>query len=560
MNIEYAGNSLFLYTPYSLKDLCSSIPGRRWDRHRRAWEVPYTPFATSAIIQRFREHLDVRDYATLHAIAERIDKGRAIVEHKICQKYNHKTEPWSHQRISYGLAKTLLGLGDSSEVGGGCMLALDMGAGKTKVAVDLIQNHPDLISKALVVCPSKAIDDVWERQFPEHAFHNDYLLKAATELSIPQRVLNLNQAMHRAWREGKQFIAVTNYEATWREPMSSWIRDAHFDLVVCDEIHRIKANNGRASRFFAELFKLVPFRLGLTGTPLPHSLLDAFGSYRFLDPGIFGTVFGMFRASYSIMGGFQGKQVLAFKNEDDFNAKFYSIAYRVKTDDVMDLPPSTDVIREFSLDKDEARAYNEMDRNLYTEIMNEEVTAANALVKLLRLQQITSGIAADGMISSKAELLLELLEDFDPREPIVIVARFTKDIMNIKRMVESTGRTCGMLDGEHNDLLEWKCGNFDVLAMQIQSGKEGIDLTRSRYAIIYSIGFSLGDYLQMRRRFRRPGQTRNVVYLHLIAKKTIDAKIMKVLNLREQQIENVLSTDREFMEAILKEYKEEHDG
>jgi SNF2 family DNA or RNA helicase len=76
--------------------------------------------------------------------------------------------------------------------------------------------------------------------------------------------------------------------------------------------------------------------------------------------------------------------------------------------------------------------------------------------------------------------------------------------------------------------------------VQIESGGVGVDLTRARYALYYSLGFSLGSYEQSLARIHRPGQTRPVEYIHLLAEGTIDEKIMTALALRADVVNTVL--------------------
>ena len=68
-----------------------------------------------------------------------------------------------------------------------------------------------------------------------------------------------------------------------------------------------------------------------------------------------------------------------------------------------------------------------------------------------------------------------------------------------------TGRTSSELSGRVNTLPEWQEGKTDVIAVQIQAGGVGIDLTRASYCVYYSVGFSLGDYEQSLARVHRPG-------------------------------------------------------
>ena len=82
-----------------------------------------------------------------------------------------------------------------------------------------------------------------------------------------------------------------------------------------------------------------------------------------------------------------------------------------------------------------------------------------------------------------------------------------------------------------------------MLAVQIQAGGVGIDLTRTRYCIYYSLSFNLGDYLQSLARVHRPGQNHNVRYIHLLASETIDIRVHKALQKRQNIIEEILHGD-----------------
>lgn len=422
--------------------------------------------------------------------------------------------------------------------------------GKSKVAVDLIANYPGIFKKVLVVCPASVID-VWagnEDRKGQFAIHcPDDVFKKMTihpvkGLSVEKKTKAAETARFVALSQGRQFIAVINYESAWREPFAKWAIDVGFDLVVLDECHRIKSPGGKASKYFGQLAKTTRYRLGLTGTPLPHSPLDIYGQYRFLDPGIFGTSFSKFRGEFAVMGGFQGHQILNYRNMDTLHNKMFLIAHRVMSKDVFDLPKFQSEVRACELSPPERRIYQEMDINFCAQVANGEVTAANALVKLLRLQEITSGyLDAQPIGDSKKKLLADVLEDFDPREPLVIFARFTNDLRAIKEVAESQGRTYAELSGHANELSQWQIGNKDVLGVQIKSGREGVDFTRARYSIYYSLGFSLGDYEQSIKRLDRPGQVREGMYIHLLAKNTVDFKVMEALEKRQEVVSSVLN-------------------
>lgn len=192
------------------------------------------------------------------------------------------------------------------------------------------------------------------------------------------------------------------------------------------------------------------------------------------------------------------------------------------------------------------------------------MTAANGLVKLLRLQQITSGwVRADEsdqlveVDTSKADALGELVNDIDADEPIVVFCRFTSDINAVERTAEKLGRPFGQLTGRANDLdenilpetIDDQPGY--LFAVQIQSGGVGVDFTRSRYCVYYSVGYSLGDYRQSVARLHRPGQERSVHYYHIIAASTVDETIYETMVQRDEAVAEITGGDDHTLRKIL---------
>ena len=123
---------------------------------------------------------------------------------------------------------------------------------------------------------------------------------------------------------------------------------------------------------------------------------------------------------------------------------------------------------------------------------------------------------------------------------MVVFCRFTRDIQTVHEVAAKLKQTSLELSGRYNQLARWQDGEAPILAVQTQSGGVGIDLTRARVAIYYSLGLSLGDHLQSLARIHRPGQTRNVVYYYLLAEGTIDEKVSKALQSRKEVIEEIL--------------------
>lgn len=425
-------------------------------------------------------------------------------------------------------------------------LADDMGTGKSKQIVDYVCNTDTILT--LIACP-KAVVPVWGSEFDKHRTC-PITVVCLDRGTIAQRAHTLRAAVHAGLVLKVKVVIVVNYEAVWRADIGKAVSRIKWDLVACDEAHKIKSASGVTSRFFGRLIRLPnQHRACLSGTPLAHSPLDAFGQYRFLDSTIFGKSYTRFRSRFAIMGGFQGKQVLDFQNMEEFNQRFYSIARRVMSDEVIVLPEFKHVDVPVSLSTAERRVYEQMDLELVADVQGGIVTAANAAVRVIRLQQMTGGFCRNPegvdvpVGTSKQDALTCLMDGIDPKEKIVVFCRFRPDIERIRwQCADPLGRVHFELSGKENTLRQWKehTKTGAVLAVQIASGGTGIDLTASSKVIYYSTGHNLGDYEQSLKRVHRPGQECEVTYWHLNATNTRDVTIYRAMRNRANVIAEIL--------------------
>jgi SNF2 family DNA or RNA helicase len=514
-------------TQYRYRAIYGAVPGGEWSRERAAWVYPLTVMAARALREILGAHYMAPEILALIEQDDALTSAQASGDAPECLS---KTELWDHQREAFALAFHKPA----------AMLAMDMGCGKSAVAVALVCTHR--AHRTLVICPLSVIG-VWPRQFALHgALAYNVLTLDDRYRSVALKAAALKTALDSSFG----LVAVVNYESVWREPMNKLLLKQQWDYVILDESHRIKSPTGVASRFIAKLRDRATRRLCLTGTPMPHSPLDIFGQYRFLDPSIYGTSFTLFRANYAVMGGYNNYEVVRYQHMAEFNHRFYAIAYRVMADDVQSLPEQVFTERYCTLSERARKLYNDLDRDFYAAVASGEVTAGNALTKLLRLQQLTSGylVTDEGeqvpVDDSKLKALREVLEDIPPEEPVVIFCRFTRDVQAIKALCETLERPPAELSGHLKELEVWQHGERNALVAQINAGGLGIDATRARHQIYFSLGFSLGDYEQSLKRIHRPGQTRKVLYTLLLAEGTVDERVRDALMARREVIQFVL--------------------
>jgi SNF2 family DNA or RNA helicase len=365
------------------------------------------------------------------------------------------------------------------------------------------------------------------------------------------RVKNFRNGLLRS-SDRRPFVGVINYDSVWRASIAAEIGKVRWDAIILDESHRIKSPFGRASKFLRRLALSQPDskRVLMTGTPMPHSPLDIWSQFLFLDHGLMPTPYTSFRARYADCDRMFPSVVRKWKNQDELASLIDQHAWRVMVDDVLDLPETIHQVVPVELSPATRRAYDSLATEMTCSIDDGTTTAGNALTKILRLQQATGGhatldgtreiVTIDGT-PGKATTLAEILQDLAETEPVVVIARFRADLDAIAATARQLGRPYSEVSGERKDLEAWQAGNTTIIGVQIQSGGAGIDLSRAAYCIYYSLTHSLGDYEQSLARLRRPGQTRCVRYYHLCARDTIDETIYKALRNRRDVIEAVMS-------------------
>ena len=442
------------------------------------------------------------------------------------------------------------------------MLDMDMGTGKTRVALDVMFSRQD-VRKVLIVCP-KAVIPVWRINLEKFHNYDRYVCWDDQNGTIKNKAKRIEEwlATHEEIASISKMFVVVNYDIVWRTELGDFIyKRAGFDAIILDESHRAKAAGSKVSKFLGMVGKHTRYKMCLSGTPMANSPLDVYGQYRFLDNTIFGTNYNVFEQNYAIKGGPDLRFVVGFKNQRDLQEKFASIAYTCKMQDIADrlkLPPELPpVCREVQLSASDTKILKDLSKEFIAECGTGNVVVNNMLTKLLRMQQITSGfcqvVDAPGedprleeLNTAKQDALSEILSDVSPLASVVVFCVFRHDIGVVRSVATEGKRKAFEISGDKNELVEWQSEEGAVLVVQIQAGAEGIDMTKANHAIYYSLPHSLALYNQSKARLYRPGQQNPVSFIHLIAKKTVDEAMYRSLEQKKDIIDAVKSGTFDF--------------
>lgn len=461
--------------------------------------------------------------------------------------FTMKTKPWAHQLR----ALEYLYVRDYGA------LYTKPGSGKTKVFIDLIVNRG--FKRVLVVAPKKPCD-VWPGQIRLHSDFDSTSIIPLHNLSLKGKLNELNLAMKTP--KDKPLILICNYDSVWRKPLDKrWFyKKLGIDCVICDESHRIKSPGSKCSMFLSRLGKVIPNRYLLTGTPLAENPLDVYAQYRFLNREIYGTNYEAFCAEYVnidpvLTARFKhmtpNKQQ-PYKNLDKLREKMFSCAFYMKS--AVKLPKTTRMVVKIPMDPKTETAYKQLLKEGAIEIEDGFMTVNNVLAMTIRKQQVTSGYLPLEYDDGRKELkhvstyrrtfLYKFLKGIPEEEPVVIFAKFKKDLCSIREVAERLGCGYSEVSGSEDTLKDWKAGKTRILGVQYMSGSESIDLTRAHLMIFYTLDHSLGKYDQARKRIHRPGQDQPCIYWHFVATmssgKTVDEEIIHCWKRKENYVDAVM--------------------
>lgn len=430
----------------------------------------------------------------------------------------------------------------------------EMGCGKTLTAIavagTLYAKHK--INKLLVVAPT-SVCSVWPEDFGKFAdFPHLEKIMLGTKSQRLKQLKELESFPCEALK-----VAVINYESVWRDDIFDKLVDFNANMIICDESQRIKTHDAQQSKAMHKLGDLARYKLILSGTPVQNNAVDLYSQYRFLDPTVFGNNFYKFRNRFCVMGGFNKRQIVNYKDLDLLIKKEHSIAYRVTKKEALDLPEQTFETRYITLTPSEKKLYNTLKKESATELANgETISASTVLTKLLRLQQFTGGfVIADGeekpqqIGSGKINALEDIVDDYviDSGKKLVIFARFRAELDLIQKLLDKKKLKYGVIYGDiklsdRGEIVKDFQENEEtkVFLAQIDTAGLGITLTAADTCVYYSVNFNYAAYSQSLARIHRIGQRNTCTYIHLTTKGTVDELIMKALHKKEDLAKTIV--------------------
>lgn len=404
-------------------------------------------------------------------------------------------------------------------------LFLDMGLGKTVTTLTAIRDlmyDAFEVKRVLVVAPLRVARDTW----PDELRKWDHL-KDLTCSVVVGSVAERRRALQK-----KADIYIVNRENL------VWLYEhckMPFDMVVLDELSSFKNPQAKRFRAIKALRPNVKRIVGLTGTPSGNGLMDLWAEFRILDMGErLGRYISQYRNLYFKPDKRNGMVVYSYKPlpgaEEAIYHQIADITVSMKATDYLEMPELVSVVKEVSLSEKEKKRYDELKKSLVLELPGGEVTAANAASLTLKLSQMANGaIYTDGKdVAAIHDRKLDALEDLVESangKPVLVAYCFKHDKDRIRKRMEARELK------EPQDFTDWNAGKIPVALIHPASAGHGLNLQQGGSILIwFGLTWSLELYQQTNARLWRQGQAnKTVIIQHIVARDTIDERILNVL-------------------------------
>jgi non-specific serine/threonine protein kinase len=474
---------------------------------------------------------------------ERLRGFEAIQPHPLPTTFQGELRPY--QKFGYDWLHFL------REYGFGGCLADDMGTGKTIQTLafleSLYEEQPDA-KASLIVMPRSLLFN-WQRE---------------AEKFTPELAVYVQADQGRA-AEAAEFdkydLVLTTYGTMLRDV--ELLRQYQFKYLILDESQAIKnplAETSKAARLLRGDHRLV-----LTGTPIENSTQELWSQFAFLNPGLLGNL-DYFREEFV-------NPIERQQNGDtaQFLRKmvFPFILRRTKDQVAADLPPRSEEILTCDMEPAQRKAYNKQ-RDYYRALLLgliDEDGMNDARMKvlegLLRLRQICNHPrlvdAKYKGASGKFELLLETLDTLRAEgHRALVFSQFVQMLTIVRDALDARGVPYCYLDGQTRDR-QGAVDRFQTddsvpfFLISLKAGGVGLNLTAADYVIHIDPWWNPAVEMQATDRTHRIGQDKPVFVYKLIARDSVEEKILQLQAHKRELVEQVIGAEGGVFKSLTRE-------
>lgn len=421
-----------------------------------------------------------------------------------------------------------------SEYGFGGILADDMGLGKTLQMITVLENTKPDNKVSIVITPATLILN-WQDEIKKFSTDLNVLCisgSLATRKKLIEQINNYN-------------VIITSYDYLRRD--YNLYKDYCFEYIILDEAQYIKNQTTKNAKAVKELNGIHHF--ALTGTPIENSLAELWSIFDFLMPNY------LFSYHY-FKEHFERPIVRDEDNDVQLRLKKMVepfILRRTKQDVLDELPDKIENNIKIAFSKDEEKLYianlSQINNKLKNVLDVEQIDKIQILSMMTRLRQL----CCEPRIlyneiqepSSKMKACLDIIKKAkENNQKVLLFSSFTTSLNLIEKELRKEDISYYVLTGATNKIKRhqlvnaFQNDNTNVFLISLKAGGTGLNLTAASIVIHYDPWWNMSAQNQATDRAYRIGQTNNVQVYKLIMKNSIEEKIQK-LQEQKQDLSNI---------------------
>ncbi len=433
----------------------------------------------------------------------------------------------------------------------GGILADDMGLGKTVqvLAYLLSQQEQARADPATLLVVPKSLITNWQRESERFTPGLRFLEYLGNFRSKDTAVFN------------EYDVVLTTYGTMLRD--IEILRGYKFHYVILDELQAIKnplAKSAKAARLLNAKQRLV-----LTGTPVENNTFELWSQFAFLNPGLLGSL-ETFKHEFA--------NPIESGGDERTTAMLRSLVYpfilrRTKEQVAPELPPRTERIIYTDMDPTQKKLYIQTRERYRAELLGliESTGMQDARFKilegLLRLRQIAiHPTLVDKKYKGEApkfEVLFETLDTLQAeKHKALIFSQFVETLKLVRHELDDRGIQYAYLDGKTTnrqacvDLFQNEA-SIPFFLISLKAGGVGLNLTAADYVIHLDPWWNPAVEMQASDRVHRIGQAKPVFIYKIIARDTVEEKILQLQEKKRALVKSIIASEAGFFKSLTRE-------
>ncbi len=409
-------------------------------------------------------------------------------------------------------------------------LFMDMGTGKTRVAIQFAYLRQSRIDRVVWFCPVSLKQTVAY----EIAKHTD---SPASDLVVFDDATRSGSVPAVFW----YIVGIESMSASTRAVLAANSIITERSFVIVDESSYIKGHASIRTRRITAMSERARYRMVLTGTPISQGIVDLYAQMRFLSPMILGyRSFYSFAANHLVYSEDHPGEIVKTLDVEHVAQCVGPYVYQVKKDECVTLPPKLYDERRFGMTYEQWEAYQAA-KDRVLACLDEDISGTTIFRLFSDLQKIVCGfMKINGQVvrlaSQRMEMLMTAIEDIPADQKVII---WSKYLVNHQDIVSELAARYGeqSVAQLHGGIVESRrAGQIAAfrstarfLVATQSTGGHGFTLNEATYSVFFSNEFKYANRIQAEDRCHRIGQTERVTYIDLVCVGSIDERIMKAL-------------------------------